>query len=196
MSLDENRRLAKGRSYVLMVKEMDNWYVFFVKTGQEGNAVKDIVASFGNEATFLNLSVEKLYRKHGQVAKEKHYMFPGYVFFASAIGNDEFVTKSFQCIRKSNYIMRLLHYGDTRHAAMLDDEKEVIKRLWQGNHCIESSKGFIERGRVVVTEGPFAGQESIIKEIRRHKMEAVIELEFMGGVRQITVGLEILANIK
>ncbi|MDR0919514.1 MAG: hypothetical protein LBM93_09780 [Oscillospiraceae bacterium] len=34
--------------------------------------------------------------------------------------------------------------------------------------------------------------ESVIKKIDRHKMLTVIEVEFMGGSREIKIGMEIL----
>lgn len=39
------------------------------------------------------------------------------------------------------------------------------------------------------------GLESIIRKINRHKRQAIIELDFMGAVRQISVALEILEKV-
>jgi hypothetical protein len=36
------------------------------------------------------------------------------------------------------------------------------------------------------------GMESVIKEINRKKMVASFDVEFMGGIRRITAGLELM----
>lgn len=41
----------------------------------------------------------------------------------------------------------------------------------------------------------FIGTKSIIKSVNRHKMQAVIEVEFMGGIRRTTISLEIVKRL-
>jgi len=60
---------------------------------------------------------------------------------------------------------------------------------------IESSIGFIEGDRIYIEKGPLEGRESMIHKINRHKMEALIDLEIMGGLRQVAIGLEVLRKI-
>ena len=174
----------------------DYWYVFFVRTGQEQKAADQIKTAFEvDEVTHLKFLSETLFRKSGYVTKEVKLMFPGYVFIATKIRNDEFVGRSLDCVHKSKYIVKLLCYDDTHQAAMSSEEQAALDWLVQDNHCIEVSKGFIIGDRVIVTDGPLVGRESIIKGIDRHKMKAVIELEFMGGVRQMKVSLEIVERV-
>ena len=173
----------------------DYWYVFWVKTGQEEKAAGELRVAFDDEATPLRLTVETFFRKQGKVKKEIHLAFPGYVFVATKIGNDDFIRRASECVHKSKSIMRLLCYGDTNEASLREEERKSIECLWQGKDCLETSVGFIKEDRVFVTDGFFKGQESLIKEIHPRKREAIIEVEFMGGVRRTTVGLEILEKL-
>jgi transcriptional antiterminator NusG len=173
----------------------DYWYVFWVKTGYEEKAANDIRAAFPDEVTPLQLMVETFFRKQGKVKKEIHLAFPGYVFVVTEIDNGDFVQRANECAWKSKSIIRLLSYGNTNEAVLHEDERSAIECLWPDNECIESSIGFIEGDRVVVTDGPFVGRESVIKEIHPRRRQAVVEIEIMGGIRKMTIGLEIVEKL-
>ena len=173
----------------------DHWYVFWVKTGQEEKAAGEIKAAFNDEVIPLQLTVETFFRKQGKVIKETNLAFPGYVFVAAEIKNDEFIRRAKECIRKSKSVMRILCYGDANEAAMREEERASIECLWQGKNCVEASTGFIEGDHIVVTEGPLVGLESVIREIHPRKRQAVVEIKFMGGNRQAIIGLEIIEKL-
>lgn len=177
------------------IEYTDFLFVFWVKTGQEEKAVKEINAVFKDEITFLKLMVETFFRKKGEVKKVTHLAFPGYLFVITEIKNDEFVMRAQECVRKSKATIRLLCYGDTHEAAICQEERAALDYLWQGKDCIETSKGFIKGERVFITDGPLVGRESVIKEIRPRRRQAIVEIEIMGGVRRATVGLEILERL-
>ena len=170
-------------------------YVFWVKTGQEEKAAEEIKATFIDEVTPLQLLVEKFFRKQGKVKKETHNAFQGYVFIVTEISNEHFIIRAKECVRKSNTILRLLCYGDTNEAAMREEERAAIDHLWQDKNCIEVSIGYIKGDHIVITEGHFKGRESVIKELHPHRRQAIVEIEFMGGIRQMTVGMEIIEKL-
>lgn len=175
---------------------IDYWYVFFIKTSYELEASKEIVSSFElNEVKPLHFLVENHFKKQGEVLKQNRMVFPGYLFVSSQLTNDEFILRVQDCVRKSRTIIRLLYYGDSMQAAIKQEERGLLESLWKGKQSLEVSYGFFYGDRVYVVTGPLVGCESIIKRINRHKMQAVIELEFMGSLRNITVGLEILQRI-
>ena len=70
----------------------------------------------------------------------------------------------------------------------------MLLSLCNDSHCIESSSGIIEGDKIHVTDGPLKGYESIIKRVNRHKRQAVIEIEFIGDRRQVSVPLEVVRN--
>jgi transcriptional antiterminator NusG len=79
--------------------------------------------------------------------------------------------------------------------AVRQDEKERLERLWNQDHCVAFSQGIIVGKKVVITDGSLAGMESMIKKIDRHKRLAVVEMEFFGEVRKMTLGVEILQRV-
>jgi transcriptional antiterminator NusG len=180
---------------VIIINYSNNLYVFWVKTGQEQKAAREIKTILKDDVSQLELLIETFFKKQGLVKKDVKPAFPGYIFFQSEIDNDDFVIKSRTCRYNSNVIIGLLRYKNTFQAVMQENEREAIEYLWQGKKYLENSVGYFKGDHVVISKGPLAGRESVIKTINRHKRQAVIEIEFMGGSRQITVGLEIIDRL-
>lgn len=176
-------------------KYSDFLYVLWVKTGREEIAFKQIQTLFGDSITWLNLLVETFFRKQGKVLKITKPAFPGYIFLTTEIENNEFIFRARECARQSLSILKPLCYTGTFQAAMREEERAAIDCLWQGKDCIETSTGILVGDHVVVTTGPFIGRECVIVSISPRKRQAIIEIEFMGGVRQATIGLEIVEKI-
>ncbi len=168
-------------------------YVFFTKTGREDEAANDVRKIVSDDSiTPLNYSVEVLFRKKGETHKEIRPIFPGYIFVESFLENKEFILKTQKCIKESQYIIRLLKYGDSDMAAINIEEREMLEDILQGNLCINTSLGYIKKNKLVITQGPFRGKENLIKSFNRHKRYAVAEIPIMGEERKIIVGLEII----
>lgn len=180
---------------MLHIEYSNYLYVFWVKTGQEEKAAEEIKTVFWGKVIPLLLTIETFFRKQGKIKKETHIAFPGYVFVSTTIKNDDFIRQANEHIHSSRFIIRLLCYGNSNEAVLNIKERAIIEDLWQGNCCIETSVGFIQGDRIVITNGPLIGKESIIKEIHPRRRQATIELEFMGAVRSVTVGLEILDKL-
>ena len=172
----------------------DNWYVFFVKTGQEAKAADEIETFFPEEIKPRVLFAETLFKKNGIVMRKRQVVFPGYVFVTSKLDNERFIIQCRNLVLHSKAFLRILRYGDTGRAALQEEDVQLLNMLWADQNCLEVSIGIIEGDRVKVIKGPFAGKESLIKKINRHKRQAVIEIPFMGENRLITVGLEIIAK--
>ena len=176
-------------------KYSDFLYVFWVKTGREEIALKQIQTLFGNRISCLQLLVETFFRKQGKVFKITKPAFPGYIFITSEMDNIEFLVRAKECVRQSLSILKPLCYTGTCQAAMHEDERALIDRIWQDNTCIGASTGFLEGDHIVITDGPFIGQESIIKEIHPRKLQAIIEIEMMGRTITTQIGLEIIRKL-
>lgn len=71
----------------------------------------------------------------------------------------------------------------------------MLLGLCNDDHCIESSSGIKEGSKIIITDGPLKGFESAIKKVNRHKRQALIELEFMGSMRMVSVALEVLEKV-
>jgi len=175
---------------------MKNCFVLLVKIGYE-EKVAQILKSKLEPSLFLPFipSKEILFRRNGITSKINEICFRGYIFIESEHCIDEFIIRICPFIRMINEIYKIVNYGDKQDIAMRENERTMLKGLYGSNYCIKGSVGFIESDRIRIIEGALMGIESIIKKINRHKREAIIEIEFMGGLRQITVGLEIVEKI-
>lgn len=168
------------------------WYVIFVKTGRE-ERVKWMLNKSGNDMfiPFIPM-LETLFIASGQVRKEIKPLFPGYIFVESEILSNEFREMINSIYNTSDEIIRILSYGDMNEIALREDEKNMLLCLCNDKYCIESSYGIIEGDNICIYKGPLKGIEGIIKKIDRHKRRAFIEFEFMGAMRQVSVGLQIV----
>jgi transcriptional antiterminator NusG len=174
----------------------DFWYILFVRTGQERAAARDLLKEFHeDEITPVLPQVQKFFKRYGEVNIVTEYMFPGYLIVETAIENEEFLWRVRGSIRESPYIIKILEYGDSENICVNDRDRAQIEQLLFGDQCIETSRGIIKGSQIVVTEGPLKGRERIIKKINRHRREAIIELEFMGNIREVKIGLEIVERM-
>lgn len=172
------------------------WYVIFSKTGSEEKVQRRLNSQLNGElfSPFVP-RLETIFKKDGKVKKEVGPMFPGYVFIETELPYEEFSNDFKRLAYISDDMYKVLKYGDSFEYAMRENEKEELLRLCNHDYCIESSTGIIAGDRVYIHEGGLKGMESIIKKIDRHKRQAIIELEFMGAIRDVKVGLEILQKM-
>jgi len=175
---------------------MANWYVFFVETGREQKAC-DFLNRFFNieESVAFFPQIELIFRNSKTIRKELKPMFPGYIFTDSVLNETEFITETYKYIRFSECIYKLLGTENKTYMKVNEYEKNFLLSLSNESCVVEESKGFIVGDKIIVTSGPLAGRESIIKKIDRHKRRAEIEVTFLGDVRRVSVALEIISKI-
>lgn len=171
------------------------WYVLFVKTGREQKVEQFLKKRLDTDtfSPFIPLA-ESLFKVSGTLKKELRPLFPGYVFVESEAAEQEFI----ECIREpiydSNDIIYILKYSDTE-IAMRESEKQMLLNLCHEDHYIKSSSGVIIGDKIHIISGALKGLESIVKKVNRHKRQAWVEIEFMGALRMVNVGLEIVSKI-
>lgn len=174
------------------------WYTLFVKTGYEQLTVKEISRGWSIDGLrpFVPM-YDTYFRKFGKVHKEKRCLFPGYIFIETELKGNDFYIAAHPYIIRSEYVMKILRYGSGYESrfAMKENESQILLKLYNNEYCVEMSKGFIEGDSIIITDGPLMGFESCIKKINRHKMEVVIEIEMMGCLRDVTIGLEVIEKL-
>ena len=172
------------------------WYVLFTRTGCEKTVEQCLKKRLNNnEFTPFVPMVDILFKYSTEIKKEKKPLFPGYVFMKTELSDFEFVSITKNIIFESKNIIRILRHADTNEYAMQEDDKNLIIRLCNDECCVEASSGIIAGTHVYIKKGPLMGLESIIRKIDRHKMRAIVDLDFMGAKRQISVALEIVEKI-
>lgn len=175
---------------------MSNWFVFYVQTGREQTACDFLNKVLNREESIAFIpQVELVFKSSRLVRKELKPMFPGYVFTDSALDERTFITQAYRYARFSNCIFKLLGNQSIDYMKLSEDEKNYLLGFYDGGYVAEESKGFITGDKIFITSGPLKGRESIIKKIDRHKRRAEIEMTCLGGIRRISVSLEIVSKV-
>ena len=175
------------------------WYTLFVTTGYEQKIARVITESWRIDGLRSFVPMKDVYfRKAGKVLTEKIQWIPGYVFLESEHDGLEFYLISKSYISRTKNVFRLLHYG-SEHVdlsyEMRETERAFLQRFLDDEQCVKMSKGYIKGTSIIVTDGPMVGLEGMIRKVNRHKMEATIEASFLGSVREVVVGLEIIKKL-
>lgn len=170
---------------------MKNWYVLFVKTGDEVKAVNALCRE-GLDAFMMTMEV--VHRKEGKSFLVKKNMFPGYLFVESDLEQVDFWLLLKSLSSRVSYFMKLLTFDNEGTSALYPHEKEYLESLLNDKRVMEHSIGFIEGNQVIITDGPLMGYESKIVKIDRHKRRALLEIDFIGEIRHVNVSLEIISK--
>ena len=166
------------------------WYVVFVETGKEENIQKWLSFHFSKDILHSLVPKRRLtIKNNGKTYKILKKLFPGYVFVCTEMDIDKY-----KKIRSIPKLIRILNTG-TYYTKIDEREMDIILKLVGNDDIVDYSKIFIENSRVCVKDGPLCGMEGIIRKVDKHKNRARIELNFMGELRTIDVGVEILYSI-
>lgn len=163
------------------------WYVVQVRTGDElkiSSRLKLEVRTDGEDIFVPLFERRKCIR--GEWTRVTTPLFPGYIFFQT-----DDVADMYRRLKKIDAFTRILMTGDV-YTPISSDEERFIETLTGDDHIVETSVGVIEGDQIIIKRGPLYGLEGSIIKINRHKRIAIIRAEFMGGPREIKVGLEII----
>ena len=177
--------------------DLNNWVVLFTRTGSEEKLARLLSGNLksGEYLPFVPTK-EKPYRSKGVIEKIRKPLFPGYLFVQTEISPKLIAESLGQYLKDHKDIYKLLHYGeDAKDVTLREIERLHLERLFNDNFCIDGSMGFIEGDKIIITSGALVGLESQIKRINRHKREAIIEIEMLGALRDITVMLEVVMKV-
>ena len=155
-----------------------NWYVVATKTREEETARVNLERQ-GYSVFLPKLSLKKRRKGHWQVVTES--LFPGYLFVALALGEDDPAP-----IRSTVGCIGLLRFAHV----YTPDPRELIERL----QTIESQTNDVEApfkpgDKVRFVSGPFAGIEALF-DMARGGERAQVLLQLLGKQQRITVGID------
>ncbi len=158
--------------------------------------------------------VRKKFRGEWRDFHEK--LLPGYVFITS-----ESVRELYQELRQVTVLTKMLGKEEECFAALQEKEAEWLERLmriceWenQGKYVTEKtlfrterkegsekeeilaeislSQILVEEDGITILSGPLKHMEGNIKKIHLHKRLAAVEVEFMGKMTEIYLGIELV----
>ena len=168
-------------------------YVLLVATGEEHLALGYLDKRLEEEVgrSFMP-KVEIAFRRNGITRMEQRALFPGYIMVESALDDIAFREAFRHHLRQSSKLFSMLHHGQKSHMRLPPNERDFLNRICNPEKIVEESIGMMEGDRVHIISGPLVGMDSQIVAVHRHARKATIAVEFMGGVKHIKVGLEII----
>lgn len=165
-----------------------DWYALFVTTGKEEYVI-DWLDFFLHGYKFTTIIPKrKLFeRKAGKVNLVYKKMFPGYILL-----NTDMNTDVYHICNKVPGLIRILNSGEY-YTRIPHEEMDCIQGLLGEGEIIDISKIYIKDSKVVVKSGPLQGREGLIKAIDLRKQRVRIAIQFMGFIREVDIGIEILS---
>ena len=176
---------------------MDDCYVLFVRTGDEDKIQRAIAAKL-NADLFLPFVPKKamMFKRQGVFNKVYRVCFPSYVFILSVFPAPEFLDRMFPVIYPIKEAYRFLHYGDNRRdVALRENERLSLLHMFGENFAIECPVGVVEGDMVQIISGSFIGTEGKVRKIILRKREVVIDIPFLGGIKPLTLGLDLIEKV-
>ena len=114
-------------------------------------------------------------------------LLPGYIFVIT-----DQPGKLREALRSVPKFTRLLGNNDV-FTPLDDQEVAFINAFTKPDHrVVEFSSGVMEGDEIVILNGPLMNQTGLIKKLDRHKRLAYLEIEILGRVKTVKVGLEIV----
>lgn len=164
------------------------WYLLPCKKREEQKILTICQEKLSKRAVgdIFVLTFDRMRRYEGGWHQEQQILLPGYVFMES---EDE-GSLSEELRRCSNVSVQ------KKHLIRISREEEIFLRKICGvKHHLEMSRGIIQKGSTLITEGPLKGMEKRISRIDRHKRIASIEIRMKLDCRYILAGLEITEKV-
>jgi len=164
------------------------WYVIQTRTGRE-ELIKTLIekslpADVYDDCKIIMTERKKKYPAGWRLVKD--YSFPGYVFIVS-----DHIEEVRLRLRSIPELTKLLGYGEDI-VPINENEQRMLENLIDKDDLIEMSYCIQDGDRIVIREGPRKDQEFLICNVNRHKRIGYIQMELMGQVRKVQVGLEMV----
>ena len=166
------------------------WYVVQVRTGDELKIAERLKLELKDDGEEIFVPLfERRKSIKGEWTKVTVPLFPGYIFFQT---ND--VESFYLRLKKINAFTKILGTG-YGYSSISPDEEKFLRILIGDDYIAQESVGVIEGDNIIIKYGPLHGLEGSILKVNRHKRIAIIRADFMGGPREIKVGLEIIDKL-
>ena len=166
------------------------WYVMQVFTGKEENTklqCEKLKALYPLAFERIIIPYAKNRMKYGNSwDMVKKILFPGYIFIVT-----DNLNECLKLIKKVEGLTKILGDGEVM-IPLSKEEESLMLRLGGEEQVVEISEGIIEGTKVIITDGPLKGLETMIRKVDRHRRKAFIEVDMLGVRRMISVGLEII----
>ncbi|QDX92241.1 antiterminator LoaP [Brevibacillus laterosporus] len=174
-----------------------SWYALFVETGKE-NVVEKILTNHFDQHVFRCLVPKKIVseKKNGVSYDSIKTLFPGYIFIQTNIIST--IYYDLMSIPMTYYMVNCGKYKNdncqTYYSEIPEEDMNWILQITDKEGLLSYSDVIIEDRQVQVITGPLQGMEAFIKKIDKRKKRAKIEIELLGEIKTLDVGINILSR--
>lgn len=181
------------------------WYAVQTYGGKEDRCRKRLTKEHTNIHTFLPQRELEI-RRIGKVSRKKFPLFKGYFF----LRRDDRLTlmdamdlkKSVRYLGLQPGILKIVgnpvtdgEYDETFITPIDASEMNFILDITREDEVIAFSKFVKEGNKVRILAGPLTGKEVLIVKVNPRKKRITVETEFLGQVRQIDLGGEMIHHM-
>lgn len=173
-----------------MVPVEEKQYVrcLFCLTGQEDELVRRIESDQLGKALFPK-KVKRL-KKQGIWEEIAQPLFPGYVFVYSDVPYPVSVFFRFE------QVIRVLQYADDTSGYLKAGDLRFAEWIWQQHGRLEALKAMRVGDRVEIVDGAFRNMNGRVLKMDKRKQAAKIELDVVGGIKQVWMSFIYLEEAK
>jgi transcription termination/antitermination protein NusG len=172
------------------MQDKDNkWYVLFVMTGKEDKVKERLQYRLKNKSLKVIVPKRRLReRRNGIWEYRIRTLFPGYVLINGYID-----TKDYYMLKEVPGLLGILK-NNNEPLEVQEEEIRIIGNLISSNEIIDCSRILIDKGRVVVVDGPLVGMEGLIKTIDKRKGRAKVMINFIGEPKLVDLSISMIQN--
>jgi len=161
------------------MKHKPAWYVAQVLTGTEQDTADALIRA-GIRALAPAEVIHE--RRHGKWRPVRKIVFPGYVFFHTALAD-----RVYHHIKRLPHVIRIL--GANSPESVPDEQMELVGLLSNDGQDFGMSEAEKIDGKIVVTSGPLLKLESRIEKFNARARRATIAVPVLGNTHQVDVGV-------
>ncbi|MEA5026316.1 MAG: transcription termination/antitermination NusG family protein [Erysipelotrichaceae bacterium] len=171
---------------------MNNWYIVYVRQIDE-KEINNFFISQGLDSFIPQKDMVFIRNRRKFLVRKP--LFPNYIFVRSGLEQYEFWSLLSSLRQQKTGILKMLKYDNEGTPSLNATEQAYLERLLGEKQVIETSCGYLENDRVIITEGPLLGYESQIIAVNKHKCYAKLQIDLFANKIEITVPLNIIKKI-
>lgn len=172
---------------VLNMKNINNWYALYVKTGRELSIKKRLEDTTSDSLSFhVPIRVMRI-RKQGKYIEQKNVLFPGYILVKGDLINTNY--------REARLIPDVYRWisSDNGPLAMSSSEAKVLETLLRdSDNIIPSEIEYVVGQDIKIISGPLKGLEANIVKLNRRKERVTVSIPFYDSNKYIDFSISII----
>lgn len=157
-----------------------------MKTGDEDNVKERIKFKLKDQFNIFVPKRKLREMKNGIWCNKLRILFPGYVILKGEMNN-----KNYYMFKEIPGVINILK-SDTSILMIGKDEVQVISKLVSNGDILVSSRAVSHNGKIKILDGPLKTLEGSIVSINKRRNRAKVNINFMGELRTVELGLTIV----